>query len=256
LTGSAMVRNAGKLLRLHLAINWWLGRFPVVKTLPDGIQYRARRIESLALSVEFFDDDVLYEIEGLSPKIQTFADLGCNVGYFTCWLCHKLKTTKLKGLMVDANEDALQDARWHIEKNHLTEVHALHGLVGMGQKTGHADFFAHTSNVCSTAEPEPDTPASCWTWVQAPCLDVEDHWTRLFGNSECSLLKLDIEGSEKEFIQNETRFLKRVQTIFMEWHKRKVSLDKIKETLSSQGFVLGKILYEDSLLGTAVFKRK
>ncbi len=251
-----MVRNAGKLLRLHLAINWWLGRFPVVKTLPDGIQYRARRIESLALSVEFFDDDVLYEIEGLEPKIQTFADLGCNVGYFTCWLCHKLKTTKLKGLMVDANEDAVQDARWHIERNHLAEVHALHGLVGTGQKTGQADFFVHTSNVCSTAEPEPDTPASCWTRVQVPRLNVEDHWTRLFGNVGCHLLKLDIEGFEREFFRNETSFLKRVGFIIMEWHKRKTSLDEITGLLSPHGFVLGKILHENLLLGTAVFKRK
>src|SRR5580658_2950286 len=91
MTGSARTRNAVKALRLHLLANWWLRLVPVVKTLPSGIRYRARRVESLALSSEFFDSDVLYDInEGAA--IQTFADLGCNVGYFTCWLCDKLKT--------------------------------------------------------------------------------------------------------------------------------------------------------------------
>jgi hypothetical protein len=38
--------------------NWWLRHFPVVKTLPDSnIRYRARRLESLGLSVEMFAND-------------------------------------------------------------------------------------------------------------------------------------------------------------------------------------------------------
>ena len=48
LSRSTFVRKVVKFLRLHLLANWWLHRFPVVKTLPgSGIRYRARRVESL-----------------------------------------------------------------------------------------------------------------------------------------------------------------------------------------------------------------
>jgi len=84
LTGSTIVRKTVKFLRLHLLVNWWLHRFPVVKTLPgSGIRYRARRVESLALSVEMFDKGTLYSTSNMSGEIRTFADLGCNVGYCT-----------------------------------------------------------------------------------------------------------------------------------------------------------------------------
>jgi hypothetical protein len=41
--------------------NWWLRHFPVVKTLPGSdIRYRARRLDSLAMSLEMFDECTLY----------------------------------------------------------------------------------------------------------------------------------------------------------------------------------------------------
>jgi hypothetical protein len=44
-----------------------LRRFPVVKTLPgSGMRYRARRVESLALSVEMFDKGTLYSTSNMS----------------------------------------------------------------------------------------------------------------------------------------------------------------------------------------------
>ena len=62
-----MVRKTVKSLRLHLLVNWWLRRFPVVKTLPgSGMRYRARRVESLALSVEMFDKGTLYSTSNMS----------------------------------------------------------------------------------------------------------------------------------------------------------------------------------------------
>jgi len=247
-----MLRKTVKALRLHVPVNSWLHHFPVVKTLPSGIRYRARRVESLALSAEMFDENALYDITDSPADIRTFADLGCNVGYFTCWLCDRLKNTQLKGLMVDANAEAVEDAQWHVEQNNLHDVYALHGLAGL-PKEGFKDFFLHTSNVCSTATPEPGVSADSWTRVQVPCLDIEDNWHKRFGDTPCDLLKMDIEGSEKEFFQNETRFMRRVKTVLLEWHKCKVSLDEIVGLLSPQGFALKKILYQNEAAGTAIF---
>lgn len=259
LTGSTTIRKTVKFMRLHLLANWWLRRFPVVKTFPgSGLRYRARRVESLGLSVEMFDKGTLYSTPDMPEGIRTFADLGCNVGYFTCWLCHQLKSTQLKGLMADANADAVEDARWHVTTNNLRNVHVLHGLVGTGGKGGQASFFVHTSNVCSTATP-PDISlgeANTWTQIQVPCIGIEENWHKYLGNEPCDLLKIDIEGSEMDFFRNETIFLRRVQTILIEWHKWRVSLGEIEGFLSKEGFSLKSILHEDAGLGTAIFARK
>ena len=82
----------------------------------------------------------LYPTSNMFDGIRTFAALGCNVGYFTCWLCHQLKSTQLKGLMVDAHADAIEDARWHVATNNLRNVHVLHGLVGTRGKGGKRVF--------------------------------------------------------------------------------------------------------------------
>jgi len=259
LTGSTAIRKTVKTLRLHLLANKWLHWFPVIKTLSgSGIRYRARRVESLGLSAEMFDQGSLYTTSGLPEKINTFADLGCNVGYFTCWLADRMKSTSLKGIMVDANFDAVEDARWHVEANNMKSVKVLEGIVGADPNTEKASFFVHTSNVCSTTAPVAGTEidANTWTKIQAPCVKVEENWLKFFGNIPCELLKIDIEGSEMDFFRNEAAFLNRVQTIILEWHKWRVSLDELKNYLGSQGFTLKTVLHEDEGLGTAIFQRK
>ena len=71
-----------------------------------------------------------------------------------------------------------------------------------------------------------------------PCVEVEENWYKYFGDTPCDLLKVDIEGSEMDFLRNETGFLGRVRTIFIEWHKRQVSFEDLEEFLSSQNFLL------------------
>jgi FkbM family methyltransferase len=258
LAGSETLRKFVKFLRLHLLVNWWLHCFPVVKTLPKkGIRYRARRVESLGLSVEMFDKGELYSLSDLPSNINTFADLGCNVGYFTCWLCDRLNNRGIKGVMIDANVEAVEDAQWHIKVNGLDGVHALHGLVGVKSETGQANFFLHTSNVCSTASPTEEAldASNTWTRVQVPCINLENSWQSYFGDAPCDLLKVDIEGSEMDFFCNEPQFLQRTKAILLEWHKWRVSLPEVKEFLAGRGFALKKILHDGDGLGTALFVR-
>jgi FkbM family methyltransferase len=260
LTGLTALRKIVKFLGIYSFANWCLRRFPVVKKLPgSNIRYRARRVESLALSVEMFDKETLYNTADLPENIRSFADLGCNVGYFTCWLIHRLNNTQLKGLMVDANAEAIEDAQWHVATNKLSNVHVLHGLAGIkGNEAGQATFYMHTSNVCSSATP-PDASlaeTNLWTKVQMPCIDVEENWHRFFGDEPCDLLKIDIEGGELDFFRNETKFLRRVRTILIEWHKWKASLPEIEKLLSNQNFFIKSVLYEEATAGTAVFFRK
>lgn len=252
------VRKFVRILNLHGLGNRWLRHFPVVKKLPDsGIRYRARRLDSLALSVEMFDDSCLYPRAELSGPIHTFADLGCNVGYFMCWLCRETKTTGLKGILLDANEDVLEDAQWHAEVNGLKDVHVVHGLVGQGDSGQEADFFLHPSYTFSSANPSAEAiSGSTWTRKKVPCISVEKNWKKHFGDLRCDLLKVDIEGAELSFFETEIVFLQRVQTIIVEWHKAQVTFDQIKSFLTAQGFGLKKITEDKLEVGTAIFSRQ
>lgn len=240
--------------------NGWLRHFPLVRRLPDsGIVYRATRLESIPLAVEMFEKGNLYPASLLPKDFVTFADLGCNVGYFTCWLAHRAQGRKLKGLMLDANPDAVNEARWHAQANQMPEVFALHGIAGEGMAGETAEFFLYESNICSASR-LPDTAKlnlkGKWTKIFVPCVSIEANWREHFGETRCHLLKIDIEGSEMNFLRAEPSFLERVDTVIIEWHKWSVSFGEIKDVLAGAGFDHVKTIEESEDMGTAVFARR
>src|ERR1043166_5179114 len=213
LSRAAWLRRLVQKLRLHHLANWWLRRVPLVKRLPaSGVIYRATRLESIPLAVEMFEKGNLYDAALLPPQFTTFADLGCNVGYFTCWLAHLARGRKLPGLMLDANPQAVQEAAWHAQANRLPEVFAIHGLAGEGKPGDSAEFYLYESNICSTSHlPDIEKMAlkGKWEKIHVPCLSLEEQWRKRFGETRCHLLKIDIEGSELNFLKSEPPFLKR-----------------------------------------------
>ena len=258
LSRSAAARRIVKGLRLHRVANAWLRRFPLVKTLPgSGIQYRATRLESIPLAREMFDKGALYDAALLPKNFTTFADLGCNVGYFTCWLAHLAAGRKLKGLMLDANPHAVPDAQWHAQANGMTEVAGIHGIVGQGSG-GAADFYIYESNICSMSE-LPDMTAlgltGKWEKISVPHVSVETEWKKKFGDTRCHVLKIDVEGSEMNFLRAEESFLPLVDSIIIEWHTWRVTLADVRAFLEPRGFRYLKTVEENDQMGTAVFSR-
>jgi len=259
LSRSAGVRRVVKALRLHKLGNAWLRRCPLVKRLPgSGVAYRATRLESIPLAHEMFERGNLYDASLLPGDFTTFADLGCNVGYFTCWLAHLARGRKLKGLMFDANPDAVEVARWHAAANGMAEVSGIHGILGESSPTGAVDFYLYESNICSTSQ-LPDVKKmglkGKWTKISVPIVSLESEWRKRFGDTRCHLLKIDIEGSEMNFLKAETGFLKLTDSVLIEWHKWRVSLDEVKSFLAGQGFAYLKTVEENENMGTAFFRR-
>src|SRR5947209_10785606 len=260
LSRSAFLRQAVRTLRLHKLGNAWLRRFPQIKTMPgSGVIYRATRLESIPLAVEMFDQGALYDPALLPKNFTTFADLGCNVGYFTCWLAHLAAGRKLKGIMLDANPDAVKEAQWHAQANHMTEVYAVHGILGESSPTGAVDFYLYESNICSTSQ-LPDLEKmglkGKWNKISVPCINLEQSWRERFGDTRCHLLKIDIEGSELNFLKAEPSFLERVDSILIEWHKWRVSLGDVKTFLAIHGFDFVETVDENEQMGTAFFAAK
>jgi hypothetical protein len=186
LSRSALLRRLVRGLRAHKLANAWLRRFPLVKRLPgSGVVYRATRLESIPLAQEMFEKGTLYDAALLPPNFTTFADLGCNVGYFTCWLMHLAQGRPLQGLMFDANPDAVAEARWHAQANGMTEVYGAHGILGEASPSGAVDFYLYESNICSTSQ-LPDLEKmglqGQWTKISVPIVSLEAEWNGSSGS--------------------------------------------------------------------------
>jgi len=256
----AVLRRTIQVLRVHRFANLLLRIRPLVKKVPGStVTYRAASLESIPLAVEMFEKGTVYDrafLRKIGP-IETFADLGCNVGYFTCLLA-SLNAKAIKGLMIDANGDVVKEAAWNAGANQLNQVYALHGIVGEPSPTGEAQFYVYESSICSSSERGTEAQAGLkgeWKETKVPCLNIEKIWTEKFGSARCHLLKVDIEGSEMKFLETENSFLTKVDSILLEWHKWRVQLPEIQTYLEKQGFALSRIFEEDSTMGTCFFHR-
>ena len=69
------------------------------------------------------------------------------------------------------------------------------------------------------------------------------------------MLKIDIEGSELNFLKAEESFLTLCDSILVEWHRWRVSLDDLKAFLAAHSFAYVKTLEENDQMGTAFFRR-
>ena len=249
-----------RLLRLHKLVNLGLRFLSIHGRLsPSGVYYRVRRAESYALAHEMFKTNDIYRASDIPNKAKTFADLGCNVGYFACLFANTVYPEKPKGLLIDADATVVKEAEWHVQRNKWTDVHTACGVVGSTKTESMSRFFVHESSVCSTARQEKIDAKGReggWHSVLVPNVCVGDMWRARFGPESCDLLKLDIEGAELDFVKSEQEFLSIVQQILVEWHKWSVDFDVLKAHLASLGFEVVDIVDENDDMGTAVFRRQ
>ena len=95
-----------------------------------------------------------------------------------------------------------------------------------------------------------------WTKITVPCVSIEANWRQRFGDARCHLLKIDVEGSEMNFLRAERSFLSSVDSVLIEWHAWGSTLDEIKKYLGECGFAYVKTVEESENMGTAFFARK
>ncbi len=249
-----------RLLRVRQVVGFFLKLFPLVKTLPgSGVRYRRRYLETFFLADEFFTRNAYSKV--IDPRsTQTFADLGCNAGLFAALLAHETGRRDLKGLMIDANPEMVEESKWLLKANGLQKIAVLHALVGASKSgTNEAEFFILPSNLGSSQFPvyEPGKPPKGdWTKVTVANVDLEKAWMERVGDTRCHLLKVDIEGSEKYLFRNEPAFMKRVDRVVLEWHKWIVSQEEVEQDLRDAGFERVEVLQEEDTSGIAWYRRR
>jgi FkbM family methyltransferase len=232
-------------LRIREFANWWLRRFPLRRSLAEsGVEYRMSSLDSLLVAREIFTEGAYRRI--LLPEgITTFADLGCNCGYFTCFLMSEFGRECLSGLLIDANPRMVAEANWHIRANEFENVSTVWGVVGADAGKEPIEFFLHPDDAGSSqfcTSPAGHVTRDRWQRIEVPSLSFQTEWRARFGDSPCDLLKIDIEGSEASFIENEPEFLRSVGTLVVEIHHWLVDMAKIERDLAALSFGLVEVL--------------
>ena len=184
--------------------------------------------------------------------------MGCNVGWFPCYLLETTGERGLAGLLIDGDPAMVEQACWHLEKNGLARCHALWGVVGCAGEAGEADFFVNPANTQSSArafgENHPIPVKGHVQQIKAPALSLAKAWTSQFGDAAIDLLKIDIEGMELEFLKAEIAFIQSAaKRIVCEWHNWHVTFEELDGYLKSHGFQLQRIIEEDEKSGVAVY---
>jgi FkbM family methyltransferase len=257
----AWIHALAKRLRAREWMNAALARHPIRRRLVDsGVTYSIETFETLAVERTYFGNPLFAEIFEVDPP-GTFVDLGCNSGIFPCLLAHAARGHAPRGLCVDANAAQVELARKNVALNVWPEVHVLCGVVGSIQPNGvDTEFFLAPTSLGSSQfayqETESGHPLD-WERIVVPTLQVEPTWTRLFGpDLRCACLKIDIEGSEMNFLHQETSFLARVDAILLEWHIWGTTRDEVVQFLVSHGYCLVHTIEDESRHGVLYFRRQ
>lgn len=252
------VHHAIALLRLQAVTKAVLSVRPVLRrTTKLGIEYRIQYLETFVIADEIFRRGT-YDAAFDGIDVETFIDLGSNVGFFACYAAERMGRKDLIGLCVDANVKMTDETRWHIDRNVLSRTTAVQGLVGYPKDTKEATFYINASNVASSAQPteNPNVPAKGKTIaVTVPTVDLLAAWKERAGDRRIDLLKVDVEGFEAQVLRNIDDVLELTDNVVIEWHRWVSTREEVASILKSHGFELRHLIGEDIHAGVGVFSR-
>lgn len=243
------------LLKIQYMTKWILQKVsPTFKY--KNINYRIKSPESFSIAKEIFHDDT-YSQFLLKIPIETFIDIGCNTGFFTCLLAAYNDAELLNGILVDADRDVLEETKWHLQINNLTKCRTTYAIVGPADAS--AVFYISDFNISSSAIPFDETypfPIRAMKKIETPVVSLEQLIRTNFGAKRVNILKIDIEGSEVDLLKQDLTCLSQVDWIILEWHKWLISVEDVSGQLSRYDFALIRILKEDTICGLALYKNQ
>ena len=245
-----------KFFKVHLFADCFFRFFPRQRTF-GGYTYPVASLEAWLVEKEIFKGGIYDGVFDLS-QVETFADLGCNRGFFSVWLAEKSRC-KLKGILVEANPALIPEVDRLLKKNGFDGMSILNGAAGAGLDGGEVEILVPPMDVgagLKTATERFLSNDKC-KLIKVSSLCLCDVWRKRFPNGErCNLLKIDIEGAEQTFFEQEQDFLALVERLVVEVHEAMVSLAGVKKILSSKGFFLVKESKEDSETSLIFAERK
>jgi FkbM family methyltransferase len=244
-----------KALRIRELATKLLGVRPIKRRLRGGTQYRVRYVESLLMADEIFNRGV-YGDPFVGRSVKTFVDLGCNVGYFTCFASDRIGRDAI-GLSVDANPKMAAETKWHIEHNGWSRVRGVWSVVGYPNDQTEGAFFLNPSNISGSATVlNPNIPPKgAQTEIKVPTIDLNKAWIDHAGDARVDVMKVDVEGFEVKVLETIPELLKRTDAVVLEWHKWITPREPVDDVLGRAGLKFVKIVTQDPHCGVAFYLR-
>jgi len=227
-----------KVLRVRDLASWFLRLRPLTRSFSSGTIVEVSGLESLFLCDEVFQRETYRKAVSLSGEVNTVGDLGCNAGFFCCYLRHYFGRTNFRGIGIDANPAILKDAGRNLGLNNLKDIRLLNGLVG-GAKETSQKFYVYASHLGSSQFLQAETgrlEKGGWKEIEVPVLTLSEIWKTSHGGEPIDLLKVDIEGSEGKLLLADPDLFQLTKCIVLEWHKWLVTEEELFPVLHRLGF--------------------
>jgi FkbM family methyltransferase len=212
-------------------------RVPQVYALRSGLRVFAKTKQQNSL---FWSTFTSKEYLSLMPAIiksnirpTVFVDCGAATGYVTLLMTHMVKAGVLewpleKIICIEPASNNINVLDSNLNNNSISSEMVI-GVVG--KRDGSVDFFESSKNPWSSSV----TNRFNSTGSSRPYVNLDP----LLTQSKC-FLKVDIEGSEFDFISTYQKTLQNVLGIILEWHKEMGNVDEAEKILFANGFTLSK----------------
>jgi FkbM family methyltransferase len=216
------------------------------RKLPSGLTVEVKcRAEQVIYDDIFVSGEYDLPIEkSLSAPSGTpfiIADIGANVGYFSLRLADFMFTrnpdTGFKIILVEGSPSNYKELKSRLESEPAlnNKIKLLYGLAG--ELRGNAKIYEYDFHAINSIY-----APNRLKGATVPYIDLNSVF---FGDPEIALLKCDIEGAEKKFIENYGELLKKTKYAVFEFHSRNCSVEECIRLLEKTGFSEHKKLREE-----------
>ena len=227
-----MKKRVNPWARLKRSIAWKLMPDANLRmTVPGGVQFPITRKGDHIVFSEIVLRAIYAPFFALIPSLKSFVDLGCNCGFFTGALLVEAQKRGWDldfGLLVDAERESVELARRFLELNQAGHFHAVQALIG---QSGREEVFTVSQkSQCSSSKSvfEPTRRETMKARSLRELLAEQ-------GRETADLLKVDIEGSEKELFDHEPDLLARFKYVLLEWHSPHITGPYVRDWIASHG---------------------
>jgi FkbM family methyltransferase len=226
--------------------------------LPSGIRAKIASYSDWCIYNDIFSageyDQAIEAALGKSKNSETFrlVDLGANVGFFTLRVLDLIRRRKMSFsavdcLLVEASPRLEESLRSHLQslRQKGLQTQVVIGLIG--KRTGEAPLEIKASS-CMNQVVKESSRKSC----PMAYYDLEEALT---GVASIDLLKCDIEGSERDFLENYPHLLRKTKAAIFEFHEPQCPASFGIPEVMKAGFTSHSVLLDQGQAKTVCFER-